>query len=64
MRLTGDELRMIGGHTTDIYYVPNKYLLQYAILLQPFFKHKSFIETTVTTVLACIEDINKTQVLF
>ena len=62
MRITGDEQRMLGGHTADIYYVPRKYLTQYAELLKPFFNHTSFVEAVVTTVLSCIEDRKTTQV--
>ena len=62
MNVTGDELRMIGGHSADMYYVPARYLHQYAFILKIFCNHSTFVETTVITVLSCIEDRISTQV--
>ena len=63
VKVTGGELRMVGGHPVDIYYVGKEYLHEYVEILEVFFKHSVFVEVAVTTVLVCIEDSRKTQVL-
>ena len=62
VKVTGGELRLVGGHPADMYYIPKKYLKDYATLLKVFFKHLVFLEAAIITVQACIEDHTQTQV--
>ena len=64
VNVTGGELRMVGGHPVDMYYVGKEYLHDYVEILEVFFKHSVFVEVAVTTVLVCIEDSRKTQVFY
>ena len=64
VKVTGGELRMVGGHPVDMYYVGKEYLHEYVAILEVFFKHSVFVEVAVTTVLVCIEDSRKTQVFY
>ena len=55
-------MRIVGGHTADMYYMPMKYLQNYTIILELFFKHLVQLETAATTVHFCLEEKNQTQV--
>ena len=62
VKATGGELRIVGGHTVDMYYMPTKYLQNYTTILKVFFKHLVFLEAAVTTVHVCLENKKQTQV--
>ena len=57
-------MRMIGGHTTDIYYIPHRFLETFSKLATVFSEHLVFFEAAVTTINACIEDRDGTNPLY
>ena len=56
-------MRMVGGHATDIYYVPKRFLQAFSKLATLFSEHFIFTEPAVTTINSCVEDIGKTLLL-
>ena len=55
-------MRIVGGHTVDMHYMPMEYLQNYTTILKVFFKHLVFLEVAVATVHVCLENKNQTQV--
>ena len=62
VKTTGGEMRIVGGHTLDLYYMPMKYLQNYTKILNVFFKDLVFTELAVATVQVCLENRKQTQV--
>ena len=56
-------MRMVGGHTVDMHYVPMRYLQNYTIILKVFFKHLVYAEAAIITALVDLEDRKETQVM-
>ncbi len=48
-------MRIIGGHANDIYYIPMNLVNKFAKLAELFARHSVFVETTITTLLSCLE---------
>ena len=55
MNTTGQPFRIIGGHATDIYFIPTHLVKQFVVLAQLFLKHSVFVESTIITLLTCLD---------